>query len=895
MRIPLFVSASGVLVVLALGFAWTFRDLNATFERRYVRQWMLMWVAIAAYALFAGLALLAVNVPTLAPFRTAFSVASMGAAFLHARALLAGMQQLCAPEERPQHWAAIGVGLLITSAVVLVLVPTEPRSDAAMRLYLARSSLLAAAWSLTYVVAGVQILRRPPGQSSLGRLALATTLLSYATLRLIEPASHFLGPSPILAQLLTFGGLPLLVGVGAGMLITLLEVERERAVAEATARSAAERTATESEAVLAAALATSTDPVFIVNREGLLVAGNKVFVELIQLAAGVTLKPGMAITDILDAPTREFWESAIPQVLAGEALLKRKRLKFPQLSEPRSFTLRFTPVRERGSIIGALVLAHDTSEEERLRDELMRRDEWFRSLIENSSDIIVQVSADATIEYASPSVQRILGYDQAQLVGRSGLEFVHPDDAPTVADALRRSLEHDESVPAVVPVRVRNIQGEYIPLEGVSRPYTETDGIERIIVALRDVRERHRLETELTAARRLESIGRLAGGVAHDFNNLLTAVAGNVTLLKMKPGEDASVGEHLQEIEQSVQRGAELTRRLLAFARQQRIEPRILHVPTQVDDIERLLRRLLGEAVLLDLDLPSTLWSIRADATAFEQILVNLAVNARDAMPDGGTFRVRGRNLAVGVSGHESLNLTQGEWLRLDVEDTGSGIPVELHERIFEPFFTTKQASGGTGLGLATVYGAVVQMGGQIRVDSVPGRGTKFSLFFPRVVAAREAELPATKPALPRAIVGETILLMEDEAPVRDVTTKLLRKLGYDVIVAPDGESGVAAARDATRRIDLVLSDIVMPGIHGDVAAAQIRAGRPGIPVVFISGFSQEALRWQHGIPDGARLLAKPFSLDALALTVREMLDASDGAREVPAGDRVADDLTRTA
>lgn len=856
--------------------AWTFRALGATYEREYVRAWRSSWLALAAYALFAGLALLAVNIPALAPLRTAFSLASMAAAYLHMRALLVGMQDLCASEQPASVWPLRMVSVLVLLAALVALLPSEPRSDAAMMQYLLRVALLALAWALSYGAAGLWLLRRAPGTSALGRSVLYSNLFAYATLRFIEPSAHFVGPAPILAQVLTFGGLPLLVGVGVGMLITLLEVERSRALEEASARSIAERSATESEATLAAALATSTDPVFIVNRDGTLASANRRFIELVAQATGLVVAPGMSLDAFMDDPTRAFWEDALPPVLAGEPIVRRRRFQFAAQPEPRAFAVRFTPVVEGGSIIGALVVAHDTTEEERLRHEMQRREEWFRSLIENASDMIFQVTGDALIEYASPSVDRILGYDHTQMIGRTGFDFMHPDDVPTIADALRRSLNRDDSVPTVVPLRARTIHGDYIPLEGVSRPYTERDGSERLIVALRDVRERQRLEDELTGARRLEAIGRLAGGVAHDFNNLLTAVAGNVTLLKLKTNEQNGIVEHLVEIEHSVQRGAELTRRLLAFARQQRIEPRILHIPTQLADLDRLLRRLLGDSILVDVDVPGSLWSIRADATAFEQILVNLAVNSRDAMPQGGTFRVAGQNLTVGASGRESLNLTTGDWVQLAVEDTGSGIPAELLGRIFEPFFTTKADHGGTGLGLATVYGAVTQMGGQVRVDSILGRGTKFTMFFPRVVAPHETTAPAPKPALPRASAGEVVLLMEDEPPVREVTAKLLRRLGYEVLTAVDGESGVELSDTTTGPISIVVSDIVMPGIHGDVACARIRERRPTVPVLFISGFSQEALRWKHGMPAGARLLAKPFTLDDLAMSVRELIDGAN-------------------
>lgn len=875
MRIPLFVSASGILVVLAVGFAWAFQSLASRYERGYVRAWRASWWAIAAYALFAGLALLAVNIPAVAEFRIVFSLGSMAAAYFHARALLDGMQRLCLPDRAASPWPMRAVTLLLISAAVLALLPAEPRSDESMRLYLGRISLLALAWGTAYAAAGTLMLRRPPGESGLGRNVLLIALFSYAALRIGEPATHFLGPNPILAQFLTFGGLPLLVGVGAGMLITLLEVEQSRAVTEMEARSAAERTATKSEAVLAAALATSTDPVLVVNRDGMLVSANRRFVELVAQATGMAVTPGMAIESLMDEPTLAFWKDALPRVLAGDPLVRHKRFLFRAQTEPRSFAVRFTPVREGASIIGALIVARDSTEEERLRHEMARREEWFRSLIENSSDMIFQIRADGLIEYASPSVDRILGYDHTQLIGHTGFEFMHADDVPTIADAIRRSLARDVSVPTVVPLRARTASGDYIPLEGVSRPYVERDGSERLIVALRDVRERRRLEDELTGARRLESIGRLAGGVAHDFNNLLTAVAGNITLLKMKTEAMPGLSEHLVEIEHSVQRGAELTRRLLAFARQQRIEPRVLSIAAQVSDLERLLRRLLGDNILLDLDVPASLWSVRADPTAFEQVLVNLAVNSRDAMPHGGSFRVTGQNVTVGPSGRESFNLAQGDWVQVQVEDTGGGIPPELLGRIFEPFFTTKSDRGGTGLGLATVYGAVTQMGGHIRVDSVVGRGTTFTMFFPRIVAAHETAMPAPKPSLPMAKPGEVILLMEDETPVRDVTTKLLRRLGYEVMAAADGETGVEMSDTYAGTISIVVSDIVMPGIHGDVACARIRERRPGVPVLFISGFSQEALRWQDGMPASARLLPKPFTLDDLAHGVRELIDGA--------------------
>ena len=260
-----------------------------------------------------------------------------------------------------------------------------------------------------------------------------------------------------------------------------------------------------------------------------------------------------------------------------------------------------------------------------------------------------------------------------------------------------------------------------------------------------------------------------------------------------------------------------------------------------------------------------------------EQILVNLAVNARDAMPDGGTLRIEAANLTIREGGHEALGVSAGDWIRVDVSDTGMGIDDSLIEQIFEPFFTTKDRSGGTGLGLATVYGAVTQAGGQIRVSSQVGLGTTFSLFFPRAQTAAAAPGPPRAGALPRATDGETVLLMEDEASVRDVTTKLLRKLGYAVITAVDGLDGIEVARAHQGRLDLIVSDLVMPGLGGIEAVDRIRAERPTVPVIFISGFSEEALQRREGLVEVGRLLAKPFSVEELAVAVRRAIDDATG------------------
>jgi len=872
-RIPLFVSAAGILTIIAAGFAVALGVLSATYHRRYVRQWQWTWGALAVYALLSGLTLLAVNFPELTAVRRYFALGSIIAAWMHLRWLGLGTRDLCNPTAPMPAWREWLLAGLMLSAGALLFLPVEPRSDASMQVYLVRIGLVAAGWGLAYGTSGWTILRRTAVPTALARRTLGYALLTYALLRVLEPLTHLLGPSPILAQFLTFGGIPLLVAMGAGMLITLLEVERERVVAESEARGMAERTATANEALLATALASSSDPVLVVDPAGVLMAFNDRFREMVLQVRGVTATVGMRVEQLMGTSTLPFWRDAFARAMGGESQRQTQPFVLAPGEAARPFGIRVTPVRRDGAIIGVLVVAHDMTEEERLRGALASREEWFRSMIENASDIIFQVAPDGTIEYASPSIHRLLGHDATGLVGTDAFAFVHTEDAATLRDAMQRAFAEDDSVPTAVPFRARTAAGEWAHLEAVSRPYVEADGKPRLVVAARDVRERRRLESELLSARRLEAVGRLAGGVAHDFNNLLTAVEGNLTLMRETLASDSPLIENLEEIGQAVQRGAELTRRLLAFARRQMIEPRILALPEQIQDLERLLKRLLGPTVALEIEMPPSLWTIRADPTSLEQIIVNLAVNARDAMPTGGRLRISASNLNVRPPVRAGDVVTPGEWVRVDVEDTGTGIDESLLGQIFEPFFTTKERSGGTGLGLATVYGAVTQTGGQIRVHSTPGVGTRFSLYFPRVVAATSVPTTQSNGGLPRARDGETILLMEDEASVREVTTKLLTRLGYSVLTANDGRAGVDLARTHTGRLDLIVSDLMMPRLGGIEAVAQITSERPELPVLFISGFSEEAIQRRQGSVELGRLLQKPFSVQELAAAVRDAID----------------------
>jgi two-component system, cell cycle sensor histidine kinase and response regulator CckA len=379
------------------------------------------------------------------------------------------------------------------------------------------------------------------------------------------------------------------------------------------------------------------------------------------------------------------------------------------------------------------------------------------------------------------------------------------------------------------------------------------------------------VEGRLQQAQKLESVGRLAGGVAHDFNNLLTVILGSAEALRegLEAGRPASP-EEVEEIRTAAVRAGELTRQLLAFARKQVIQPVPLDLNEVVRGAERMLRRVLGEDVTLAVDLGPGLWRTLCDPGQVEQVILNLAVNARDAMPNGGALTLRTRNEPGGPA--------QGEGISLAVSDQGPGLSPEVKAHLFEPFFTTKPPGAGTGLGLASVYGIVRQSGGDIRVESEPGQGATFTLRFPR---HHGPEAARAAPAVASAAGGsETILVVEDDRQVRDVTVRALRAAGYRVLVAGGGEEALALAATAGTRPKLVITDVVMPGQDGHALAGLLRLRHDGLRVLFVSGYTQDVLHRRGVLDSGVQFLPKPFTPAALLARVRTVLDAP----EPPAG-----------
>jgi two-component system cell cycle sensor histidine kinase/response regulator CckA len=398
---------------------------------------------------------------------------------------------------------------------------------------------------------------------------------------------------------------------------------------------------------------------------------------------------------------------------------------------------------------------------------------------------------------------------------------------------------------------------------------------ERVNVYALDMTEQRKLEAQFAQGQKMQAVGQLAGGVAHDFNNVLTAIIGfsDLLLLKHKPGDPSF--QDLMSIKQSANRAAGLTRQLLAFSRRQTLRPQVLEIPTHIDDLTVLLKRLIGEQITLKVDHGSQIWPVKADLVQLEQVVVNLVVNARDAMPNGGSISLRTRNVTQAeASSYTYTGMPPADYVLIEVEDTGTGMPPEIMEKIFEPFFSTKELGKGTGLGLSTVYGIIKQTGGFIYPESEMGKGTVFRIFLPRHVPAEgEMVVKTTTAAVVKDLTGhERILLVEDEDNVRAFSARALRATGYEVFEADSGEEALWVLEDIGGQIDLMISDVVMPEMDGPALLLKVREKMPTLKVIFVSGYAEENVRQDIADDQSVEFLAKPYSLDQINSKVKEVL-----------------------
>jgi PAS domain S-box-containing protein len=502
-----------------------------------------------------------------------------------------------------------------------------------------------------------------------------------------------------------------------------------------------------------------------------------------------------------------------------------------------------------------------------------------RRLLDGVRDFAVfLLDADGRVATWNAGAERVLGYPEAEALGRPYAAFAPAAGAGggRPEDELRAAAERGRS--EHTGWRERR-DGSRFWAEAIVTAWRDDAGRVGYSVVLRDVTARREAEgilrereQALRHAQRMEAVGRLAGGVAHDFNNLLTVILGNLDLvLEGQVPADATRGL-LEDVRRAGQRAANLTRQLLSFSRRQPIAPRRLDLNAVVADLESILRRVIGEHIVLVIDPRPGLGPVFADPGQVEQVLMNLCVNARDAMPKGGTLTVSTAEEEVGPSRVPAdAEGVPGRYIVLTVADTGCGMDAETRARLFEPFFTTKEVGKGTGLGLATVYGIVRLAGGWVTVDSRPEEGATFRVYLPR--AEGPAEVPRDQSPAARPRGAETLLLVEDEPALRDLAKRVLEGRGYTVLAAPDGEAGLRAARIFSGPIDLLVTDLVMPRMNGRQLAKELKVERPGIRVLFMSGYTDSVLGGLGSFDPGDELLDKPFLPDQLASTVREVLD----------------------
>jgi len=514
------------------------------------------------------------------------------------------------------------------------------------------------------------------------------------------------------------------------------------------------------------------------------------------------------------------------------------------------------------------------------RDRMIEMEGQFRTLFDTAPDAILLMDSERILN-CNASAERLFGIPAPELLGKGPAELspeMQPDGSTSRDQAIARISAALSGTPQ--SFEWRHLRAGSAPFQAeVSLHSVDLPGRTLLQAVVRDVTDRceaeakHlRLEEQLRQASRMEAVGRLAGGVAHDFNNILTVILGTseIGLMRLPPGD--RMRRELEEIRKSAQRAAALTAQLLAFSRKQVIAPVPSNLNTLVRGAMGMLRRLIGEDVELELELAEPLETVLIDRTQFDQMLVNLSVNARDAMPRGGrlvisTGMAEFRPSDVG----EASSIRPGRFVRLEVADDGAGIPPELIEHIFEPFFTTKELGRGTGLGLSTVYGIVRQSRGFIDLESQPGEGTRFSLYFPAVSAEPLAALPPSMQPMPRGV--ESILLVEDDALVRELAHRMLADLGYHVHVASGGEEALMLVASPAVRVDLLLTDVIMPGMSGKETYERLTASRPGLRVVYTSGYTANILATHGVLEQDISLLQKPFSIGELATIVRGALD----------------------
>lgn len=619
-------------------------------------------------------------------------------------------------------------------------------------------------------------------------------------------------------------------------------------------------------ALYGAVVESSNDAIITKSLDGIITGWNKAAERLFGYSAAEAI--GKPVDIIVPKDRKPELRSFLNRISSNESIAGHETVRARKDGRQLDVVLNVSPLRsDGGEIIGASEIAHDITEEKQSREKLRREIEERQRIFETSQDLILVTDGYGNLVQVSPSVKDILGYGPEDLIGHCATEFIHPDDLENTRDEMRAARRGQ--MKRSFEARYYHYDGHEVTLNWMG---TWSEPVRRYFFIGRDLTEKQAAEAQFRQVQKMDAIGQLTGGVAHDFNNVLTVITGTIGILGDAVADRPELAAITKLIDDAAERGAQLTRHLLAFARKQPLQPREIDVNALTLESAKLLHPTLGEQITIVPQLTEDAWPALVDPGQLSTAILNLALNARDAMPEGGTLVLETRNIFLD-DGYASMNaeVVAGNYVMIAVSDTGSGIPLELLDRVFDPFFTTKEVGKGTGLGLSMVFGFVKQSGGHIKIYSEDGHGTSVKIYLPRSSGVQETEFESLQNA---PITGgvEKILIVEDDALVRQYVVTQIKSLGYTALEAANAAEALTII-DADKNIDLLFTDVIMPGaMNGRQLADEAGRRRPDLKTLFTSGYTENAIVHHGRLDSGVLLLAKPYRKSELAKMLRTAL-----------------------
>ncbi|MDE5440758.1 PAS domain S-box protein [Bradyrhizobium sp. CSA207] len=619
-------------------------------------------------------------------------------------------------------------------------------------------------------------------------------------------------------------------------------------------------------ALYGAVVESANDAIITKTLDGIITGWNKAAEHLFGYSAAEAI--GKSIDIIVPQDRKAEVRGILNRVGSNESIAQHETVRIRKDGRPLDVVLNISPLKtDSGEIIGVSKIAHDITEEKQSREKLRREIEERQRIFETSQDLILVTDGYGNFIQVSPSVKDILGLNPEDMIGHSATEFIHPDDLEKTRGEMRAARRGQ--IKRSFEARYYHYDGHEVTLNWMG---TWSEPVKRHFFIGRDLTDKQAAEAQLRQVQKMDAIGQLTGGVAHDFNNVLTVITGTIGILGDAVADRPELAAITKLIDDAAERGAQLTKHLLAFARKQPLQPREIDVNALALEAAKLLHPTLGEQITINPQLTEDAWPALVDPNQLTSAILNLALNARDAMPEGGTLVLETRNIFLD-DGYASMNadVTPGNYVMIAVSDTGAGIPADLIDRVFDPFFTTKEVGKGTGLGLSMVFGFVKQSGGHVKIYSEEGHGTSVKIYLPRSSGVQETEFEASK-NVPITGGNEKILIVEDDALVRQYVVTQIKTLGYTALEAANAAEALTII-DADNGIDLLFTDIIMPGaMNGRQLADEAARRRPDLKTLFTSGYTENAIVHHGRLDSGVLLLAKPYRKSELAKMLRTAL-----------------------